>query len=43
MPHHESEQEGVIPRKSVVRFALWAAVVGLAFGAYLTYTYLQTA
>ena len=29
-----------LPRRTVVRFMLWAAAFGLAAGAYLTYAYL---
>ena len=43
MSNTGSHTKAAIPLQSVVRLALWAAAFGLAFGAYLTYTSLQTA
>ena len=43
MAHIDSQGKAVIPLKSVLHLAAWAAAVGLAFGAYLTWAYLQAA
>ena len=41
MTHIDAKGKAAIPLKSVLHLAAWAAAVGLAFGAYLTWTYLQ--
>jgi hypothetical protein len=38
-----SRPKAAIPLPTVVRFGLWAGAVGLVFGAYVTYAYLQAA